>query len=329
MPTKKEATKPPNVVDESQMGIQQYLDHIKEKYTAQADIEDQAKKSAKEIHDKIGQSPEQMWFPFAPMPTELCRTSPFFPMAKQNMTERPYIRDMVITDNSWGKITYTGPKLSTYEEDVLMAILALLDEAKNREEIEVEGKTTYTYTGPIRPILRLMGYKTFGSSSYNRAIESMKLLHGAVVDFRKKGVRRKINNILIDCDIDEKSKQLTVTVNPYFHEMYMAGSITLLDVIRRARLKSPIAKSLDRFIQSHRDKSWRGHIITLAVALNLDLEQPMKQTRRQIKDSINILINNGILEPSSTVKNDIVTLAKIVPKTGRGDSYATPTKKLT
>jgi hypothetical protein len=101
-----------------------------------ADIRAQALDTAGEIQKEIAPdgklAPEQMWTPIAPMPTDMCRVSPFFPMARQKLGDRPFIRDMVITSSSWGEIKYTGPKLSTYEEDVLMALLSILDQASHR-----------------------------------------------------------------------------------------------------------------------------------------------------------------------------------------------------
>ena len=72
-----------------------------------------------------------MWLPVCPMPTDLCRISPFFPINRNEIKERAFIEDMIIMKSAWGEIQFCGPKLSTYEEDVLMAILALLN--KNKE----------------------------------------------------------------------------------------------------------------------------------------------------------------------------------------------------
>jgi hypothetical protein len=47
-----------------------------------------------------------------------------------------------IMENAWGKIKFSGPKLSIYEEDVLMAILALLNNINNRGETQIEGRAT-------------------------------------------------------------------------------------------------------------------------------------------------------------------------------------------
>ena len=286
-------------------GIQAYLDRVKAKY--ERTMVEQAKETAAEVHREIGSAPEQQWLPFAPMPTDMCRVSPFFPIARSQLGELPFIRDMVITKSSWGQITYTGPKLSIYEEDVLLAVLALLKSADNRQETEVEGKTTYTYQGPLAPILRLIGLSKSGQN-YKRTVKALELMTVAGVRLEQKNGRRIMKSMLAVADWNDKKKELTVTVNPYFFEMYMSGSVTMLDVLIRSQINSPIAKSLYRFIQSHRDKSWQGHFLTLAAALNLNMEQPPKQIKRQVKNAIALLVKMDLLEPASGIKGDIVKL---------------------
>ena len=139
-------------------------------------IEDDARAAAAAIREAVAPGgklpPQQMWAPCAPVPTDMCRVSPFFPLRQHDMKERPFVRGMVITSNSWGEIKYTGPKLSTYEEDVLLAVLALLDGKKNRHVEQVKGKSTYSYRGPLLPVLRLMGYtgKSYGRTDYTRVV---------------------------------------------------------------------------------------------------------------------------------------------------------------
>ncbi len=289
-------------------------------------IEDEARQAAAEIREAIapgGQlQPQQMWTPCAPMPTDMCRVSPFFPMRKNDMRERPFIRGLIIASNSWGEIRYTGPKLSTYEEDVLLAVLALLDSKKNRYVEEVEGRSTYAYRGPLLPVLRLMGYKgkSYGKSDYKRVIEALALMTVAGIRLEihglnsrgKRTVRRTImTNLLTYADWNEEAKELKITVNPYFYEVFVVGTVTLIDVVERAKLKSPIAKSLMRFLQSHRAGQWGpAHYLTLARTLNLDLEQPPKQIRRLLKGAIDELLKTGWLSAGDFESKDLVSFTR-------------------
>ena len=289
-------------------------------------IEDDARQAAAENREAIvpgGQlKPQQMWMPCAPMPTDMCRVSPFFPMSKTDMKERPFIEDMLITSNSWGEIKYSGPKLSTYEEDVLLAVLALLDSKKNRYTEQVEGKSTYTYRGPLLPVLRLMGYKgkSYGKSDYKHVEKALRRMLSAVIRMEIFGHtargKRKVKswdmtNILSYAKWDEEKKELHVCVNPYFFEQYIAGTVTLIDVLERQKLKSPIAKSLMRFMQSHRGEKWgAAHFLTLARTLNLDLEQPPREIRRLLKGAIDGLLKSGWLSAGGFESKDMVSLTR-------------------
>ena len=97
----------------------------------------------------------------------------------------------------------------------------------------------------------------------------------------RSGTLRLAEDMVAGADGDDKDATIAVTVNPYFAEMYAAGSVNLLDLAKRAELSRPVSKALHRFATSHRGE-WRGHFLTLAAAINLDLEQPQKQIRRQI-----------------------------------------------
>jgi len=276
-------------------------------------MEDHAKQVAAEVHAEVAPAgvlpPEQGWLNFAPVPSDLCRVSPFFPMNPQQMGKREAFRGMVIARNAWGEVTYSGFKLSTFEEDVLMAILALLKTV----EPEEDGKTVWTYAGPLRPILVAMGYKTTGKRNYERVKAALELLAGAVVKVQTKKGKWSISSMLAGAVGEDKSATVSVTVNPYFAEMYAAGAVNLLDLAKRAELSRPVSKALHRFATSHRS-DWRGHFLTLAAAINLDMEQPQKQLRRQIKLAMTELRKAGVLAARSKFAGDVVTLAMAKPK---------------
>lgn len=257
-------------------------------------------------------------------PTDLTRCSPFFPMGVKEIAHRPYLENFVITSANWGEITYTGPKLSTYEEDILLALLAILNNVSQyRKTTQINGEKTYTYQGPILPLLKLMGNKSPGKSHYQRLLSGLDNLNRAQVKLfissgkTKTGKKRnpkKIHmvNMLSSVVWDDEKKELSVTVNPFFYEAYFAGTITLLDVQIRAETKSPITKALYRFIQSHRKNPiFTGHFLTLADALNMERSHPAIEIRRLLKKAINELVNKKILtNKSKFVDQDIVTLER-------------------
>ena len=272
-------------------------------------VEDHAKHVAAEVHAEVAPKgalpPEQGWMAFAPMPSDLCRVSPFFPMGKNEMAVRPFIRGLAITKSAWGEVTYTGPKLSTFEEDVLLAVLALL------KTVEPTGddKPVWNYTGPLRPILTAMGYKRTGSDNYRRVKAALELLAVAGVKLQTKRGKWAMTTMLTWAGGDDKSRDISVTVNPYFAEVYAAGAVNLLDLAKRAELSRPVSKALHRFATSHRG-DWRGHFLTLAAAINLDLDTPQKELRRQIKQAMTELRKVGVLSSRSKFSSDdVVTLA--------------------
>lgn len=276
-------------------------------------IEQRAREAADEIQETIAPGgqvpPEQTFLTCAPMPTDLCRISPFFPLAPQALGERPFLESFVITESGWGLILYTGPKLAIQDEDVLLAVLSLIFETNHRLSTMAEGKITYTYKGPFLPILRRVWPKMEnpGKTQYKQALRSLKLLLSAVIEMQvskrtTRGKRRLekilMTNALAYVHWDENAKELTVTVNPYFYECYKGERVTILHLEERAEL-TPIGKALYRFVISHRDDVWQGHFLTLAGSMNLDLNQPVWKIKDNVKRTVKELVTKGVLEKSS------------------------------
>lgn len=258
-------------------------------------------------------------------PTDMTRCSPFFPIPPYELKNRKFLQDFLISSANWGEITYTGPQLSIYEEDALISLLAVLDDVSHYRQIaEVEGRKTYTYKGPALPLLRLLGYARPGKDAYKRLVASLKLFMSSVLELSistgktTKGRKRPprsiyLANILSAVRWDDEKKVLTVTINPFFYETYMAGRVTLMDVAKRMSLKGLNAKALYRFVQSQRHHTvFLGHFLTLADALNMDRSQPAKKIRENLKRAINELIRQEVLsEKSGFVDSDILRLTRV------------------
>jgi hypothetical protein len=176
---------PENITGE----LKAILERVRE--TAGDAVQEEAVKQAAEIREMVapgGKVPavQESLFKWAGFPTDMTRVSPFFPLNVKDLKDRPFLKGLVITAAHWGEITYTGPKLSTYEEDSLLVLLACLDVVSNHrsETTDKEGRKTYTYRGPVLPLLRALGYKQPGAKDYKRLIESLRLLTVAGVDLR-------------------------------------------------------------------------------------------------------------------------------------------------
>ncbi len=291
------------------------------------ELNELALEQAKEIREEVAKAaPEQnSLMTWCGYPTDITRCSPFFPMGPKEISHRPYLENFIITSANWGEITYTGPKLSTYEEDALMALLAILNSVSEyRQTTEVEGSKTYTYKGPMLPLLKLLGHERPGKANYNHLLLALQRLMSAVVKLSisvgktKSGKRKEpkkidMTTMLAHVHWDEEKKELSATINPFFYESYYAGTVTMIDVLKRAGLKGSIAKALYRFVQSHRKNPvFTGHFLTLADALNMDRDQPSKKTRQLLKTAILELIKHSILTPESRfIDQDIVKLERV------------------
>lgn len=301
-----------------------WLAHWRSKRSVAEEAQEQAEEIRKEVAAAIeAAGPEQgqlaHWCGF---PTDMTRCSPFFPIHSSLLGQREFLRDFLITSAKWGEIHYTGPRLSTYEEDALMALLAMLNDVSQfRQVSEMEGQKTYTYKGPVLPLLRLLGYARPGKDAYKRLISALELLMSAVVKLSlsagktKSGRKRApryihLSNILSGVRWNEETKDLTATINPFFYETYIAGRVTLMDVAKRMSLKGINAKALYRFVQSQRQNPvFVGHFLTLADALNMDREQPAKKVRQLLRTAINELTRQGVLmKKSGFVDTDIIKL---------------------
>lgn len=312
-------------------------------------VAEEAQEQANEIRQEVAAAPPEQgiiaqWCSF---PTDMTRCSPFFPVRNNDLEHREFLQNYLITSANWGEILYTGPRLSTYDEDVLLVLLAILDgKSQYRERCDyVEGKineiniviatkegstdiprhvqkrTSYTYTGPVYPLLRMLGYTKPSKKDYLRVISTLERLTVSALKISistgktKSGKRRspritQMSSMLAGVHWDDKKKELTATVNPFFYETYMAGRVTLMDVAKRMSLKGVISKALYRFVQSQRQNPvFEGHFLTLADALNMDREQPSKELRRQLKTAVSELIRQGILmRKSGFVEQDIIKL---------------------
>lgn len=291
-------------------------------------------KDAKEIADQIaeriapgGKLPaEQLSLNICLYPTDLCRVSPFFPLSKQDMAKREYIEDLIIASSSWGTVKYKGSKLSTSEEDLLMAILAAINakrrvtEVKDKEGEAEISRQTYTYKGPFAPIMRLKGLKgKIGKTNYQQALKSLDYMLTGLVkvtvsknDTRGKRKHKTIlaSNMISSYFWDEKTEQISITVNPYFYEAIFGRHVTPIDVATRAQLRSPIAKQIYNFSKSHSSSNWEGHFMVLAAAINLDVNDSRFRIREALKRGMSELIKKNILDKKSGLVRDRVSLIR-------------------
>lgn len=276
-----------------------------------------AQKRAQEIqHDfaNAAASGEQLGFPYAPMQPEMARVSPFFVMSKKDMSKRPYIQGAVFQKGAHGTLSYSGPKLSTYDEDMLIAVLSLLREAENRDARVTGRARVTTYKGSLKKILTRAGYP-IGGGGYKAALQSLVYLHGAVIKITTKRGAWSMDNILTHSD-GSAGDECTIVVNDYFYEAFVpqAGDyIALFDVDKRKNL-SPIGKALFRIVTAQSDEGpgtpcYKNRYEALANLMNLNPELPDKEMRRHIRRAIEENIKCKVIAQNSQLfKNGLVVL---------------------
>ena len=267
------------------------------------------KKETDEAIKTITEQPlpqEQLMFSF--MPTQLTRTSPFFPMSKKDMKDRPH--EELEWETSWGMMRVEGKRLSIYDESVLLSLLLLVKRYRSRGF-----ETTQNELCGIAKIHT-------GKNTYRAIWESIKRLAKTSIDLEiiegkgkdRQYVNQMTGHILNFGARNPKTGKLKVVFNSYFLEMYAASFITVLDLEFRADLKGDIAKALYRFYASQRETKYSCHLLTLAKAVNINMNLPIRKIRDRIRNGNRELKSKGFLTKHLVNKHDIVTVWKSTDK---------------
>ena len=246
--------------------------------------------------------PQQLKLAF--MPTTMARTSPFFPMPKHSTKDRPSYQNFII-ENRWGRITVSGPKLSIYDESVLLALLVLAKKHKSERF-----QTSYSELCDMMNVTR-------GVNPYRAIKDSLKRLAGAVVDtelYDSEASRKVIESItgvmVTHVRQQEQTSAVDIEISPYFLSLYGANLTTSLDVTERSKLKGDVTKALYRFIQTHRPGAVPFGLMTLCHGINLNTEQPLAEIRKQIRPALAELKKHGHIKSWRIDKTDNVYLTR-------------------
>ena len=182
-----------NEVENAPFGNKKLKQSILDLFEKTQDMKPLSDKTKKTIVPNVLSEETYIYLLFAPYPTDMSRVSPFFPMNRNQLANRDNMKNELISESSWGRITYTGERLSTYDEDALVGVFALLDQAEHRQYDQFEGKSTYTYRGSFKTLLKTMGYKNPGGETYNSTFESLERMMNSTMKLEifKKNERNK------------------------------------------------------------------------------------------------------------------------------------------
>lgn len=260
---------------------------------------------------KRGRKPKPLAL-LAPLPTELTRCSPFFPYSPKDKKNKKkvFAEDFVLATHSWGSVTYRGPRLSTSHEDLLLVTLAAVSDLnKRRDVVLADGRSTYSYCGPLREILRAKGNSHPNSEDYDNAFDLYRDMAGAVLSIVDSKGRLKMFSSMIVGGARMRDNQFYVEVNPVFAESMMQKRVTWYDVQLRMRIKSSYGKSIYRFISGHR-AGWSGQLSLLSKTINLPVEWTNSDARERLNPALKELVSLHILGKDSFIAGTKVVLVK-------------------
>lgn len=153
-------------------------------------------------------------------------------------------------ETSWGTVRFTGQALTTYDEDVFLALISL---AKLGMFAAETGETFHTmiYRGNIAEIAKA-ALKKRGGKTYRKIQDSLAALKSISIDIKVNGLSIH-DSIIYQYVIDENDphKAFKVVINqPIARSMSRCNR---LNKYVRQQL-SPMGKSLHRFLSTHGTK---------------------------------------------------------------------------
>lgn len=243
--------------------------------------------------------PEQQIFSF--LPHQLAKTSIFFPMSDRELKEENRKINKLEVETSWGKVTIEGVKLAIFEEDIFLALLHL---AKDQTQKDGEKFILKTSMPEIAKIL--YHGKSYTKKTYERikqTLNNFQLVRFeiAVGEWKKKGKEKlkeerilSIAGILSGHDYKLETQELVLYWNPRFFAYFLESMLTNINLTLRRKLKKDGSKALLRFLCAHRNPG-KMHLLTILKAINYNIDQPMSELRRRIKEFIAELKQQGVL----------------------------------
>lgn len=152
------------------------------------------------------------------------------------------------------KIKYSGYQLDESDRDVLMALINVSLHEKVGEPITIN---RHQLLKKIRP-----NGKTFGSYDYNWLWDCLlRLKFGMLeIDFKyQNGDRltigkRKAFNLLSYVEEDEINGKIIIQFDPRVARLFEKNQYSIINLVKRAKLKVMLAKSLQSLISASKDK---------------------------------------------------------------------------
>jgi hypothetical protein len=235
------------------------------------------------------------WPPYSRLPTKLTRTSPFFIMSRKNMKNRPI--EKISVNNSWGKVTLEGERLSIYDETTFLYLLKVAKRKKFK-----------TYSVTRYELCKILG-RNPNRDTYKAVWDSVRRLSKTHVTIEigdeKSESQVEMGGTLISGYVRVRRggrETFLISFNPFILQMDQAKRITRLELQFRSQLKGDVAKALYRFYQGQRNfyegkRTYGCKLLTLCKAINLRVDGvPLWRLKDRIKRSLDELKKHGFLK---------------------------------
>jgi len=261
-----------------------------------------ARKAVDQVHSNLqtqAKKPRQL--PLGLLPTDLCRTTWCRPIRPKDMGSADEPKKQVF-ETSWAKLTVLGPDCGMKEEDLLIVVLKrwvaqgcrsiqcrytdLLDDLEYKRS-----KTSRHYQSSFRKLKDCLSRLALTSFILEQPQTKGKIL-GTVAH-------------VLNLQWNEEKETLLINPDPWFAATIGMGFITGINLEERKKLKGDNAKALHRFLSS---QGLTGHhrTLLLAGAIGMDMTQPEKKLRQNIKVAVSQLKRIGFLLKKTQIRNDIL-----------------------
>lgn len=261
--------------------------------------------------------PEQTVFGF--IPTELTRVSWFKCLARGHAFQMPLpgevnqkvVHEQQVFRSKWGYVSFYGPINIGYDVEDLLIVLLRLWEANEREEYSIK----------LSQILDLLGYKQnkqrkHYSKNYTKLQRMLRVLSVSSFAVGLNNEEAGWSNEPI-ISFHSRKYDYKIKIGPMFDRYFRQGLMTGINIKERIALKRDVSKGLYRFISSHRENSGQHNIISVAQAIGMDVDQPIRKIRQTLKKAIAELKEKTTLldklRNKNTIKGDVLIWTRSKP----------------
>lgn len=224
--------------------------------------------------------------------------------------KRSFVKDEVIA--SWPDviIRFSGETFNQFDESVWMQIVHLFRQQEEPVDFKVRFKA--------KPFCRALGRSGKSGGDVSQLRQSLVRLRGGTILISHNGMEYG-GGILNDFTYDEDRAHFVATLNFKYLHLLNAGH-TRVQWETRKLLPTGIATWMHRYILSHRATQRSPHRIGIEQLREISgMNSPLKEFRRHLKRTMNLLMDYGIVADWKITSRDALEFIRprVVPKLAR------------